>query len=94
LWRSVFGTVNYWLGHTNGGFFNNWTNFKIHADASWHIIDTGDFNGDGLDDVLWQSDSGQISDWFGQSNGGFASNANFNAQLNNSWHIQPQESFL
>jgi hypothetical protein len=44
--------------------------------------------------VLWQSDSGQISDWFGQSNGGFASNANFNAQLNNSWHIQPQESFL
>jgi hypothetical protein len=94
LWRSDSGTVTDWLGQSNGGFFNNWANFTVQADASWHIIDTGDFNGDGLDDVLWQSDSGQISDWFGQSNGGFASNANFNAQLNNSWHIQPQESFL
>ena len=30
---------------------------------TWHAIGTGDFNGDGFSDILWQNDSGQASIW-------------------------------
>ena len=30
----------------------------------WHTAATGDFNGDGADDVMWQSDSGVVGVWF------------------------------
>ena len=42
--------------------------------TSWHIVGTGDFNGDGRDDILWRNDSGPVSDWLGQANGGFVGN--------------------
>jgi hypothetical protein len=30
---------------------------------SWHAIGTGDYNGDGHSDILWQSASGQAAIW-------------------------------
>jgi hypothetical protein len=33
---------------------------------------TNDFNGDGRSDILWREDGGNITDWLGQANGGFA----------------------
>ena len=30
---------------------------------SWHVEGTGDFNGDGKSDILWQHDSGQAAIW-------------------------------
>ena len=30
---------------------------------SWHAIGTGDFNGDGKSDILWQNTSGQAAIW-------------------------------
>jgi hypothetical protein len=30
---------------------------------SWHAIETGDFNGDGHSDILFQNTSGQASIW-------------------------------
>ena len=29
----------------------------------WHVEDTGDFNGDGKSDILWQNDNGQAAIW-------------------------------
>jgi hypothetical protein len=31
-----------------------------------------DFNGDGRSDILWRNDNGQVGDWLGATNGGFA----------------------
>jgi len=31
--------------------------------ANWHIVDTGDFNGDGKSDLLWRTDAGQVAIW-------------------------------
>jgi hypothetical protein len=30
---------------------------------TWHVIDAGDFNGDGNSDILWQNDNGQAAIW-------------------------------
>ena len=77
---------------SNGGFVNNGANFSVQASSSWHIVGTGDFNGDHRDDILWQSDSGQFSDWLGQANGALApSSQGFIASVDTHWHVQPAE---
>jgi len=88
LWRADDGTVTDWLGQANGGFVSNGANFTINASSNWHIIETGDFNGDGKDDILWRADDGTVTDWLGQANGGIASNgANFTMNASSDWHI-------
>ena len=88
LWRSTDGTITNWLGQANGGFTGNWNNFNIHADASWQIIGSGDFNGDGRADILWQSSDGTVTNWLADQSGGFTGNwNNFNTHTDGSWHI-------
>ena len=74
LWRHNDGTVSNWLGTAAGGFTPNDANAARFAPTSWHVAGTGDFNGDGRDDVLWRNDNGQLSNWLGQANGGFQLN--------------------
>jgi FG-GAP repeat protein len=31
--------------------------------SSWHIAGTGDFDGNGRDDILWRNDNGMASIW-------------------------------
>ena len=90
-----YGTVTDWLGQPNGGFAPNSANFTIQASSSWHIVGTGDFNGDHRDDILWQSDGGQFSDWLGQTDGALVSSAqSYFANVDTHWHVQPVETFL
>ncbi len=62
-------------------------NFSLNPGLDWHIAGTGDFNGDGLDDILWRSDNGTVVDLLGQSNGAFIGNVNFNLNPGLDWHI-------
>jgi hypothetical protein len=88
LLRKADGTVTDWLGQSNGAFVDNSATFQAQIDNSWHITGTGDFNGDGLTDMLWRSDSGLVTDWLATSNGSFYGNAaNFLAQVGSSAHI-------
>ena len=36
---------------------------RLHPDLSWHVIGTGDFNGDHKTDILWRNDSGTLAEW-------------------------------
>jgi hypothetical protein len=56
----------------------------------------GDYNGDGRDDILWQSSStGQVTNWLGQPDGGFGGNgANASSIVDTHWHIQPTETLI
>ena len=62
------------------GFSDNSATVNIAVPTDWHVVGTGDFNGDGFGDVLWRSDAGLVRDWLGQANGAFAGNV---ANLNN-----------
>ena len=92
LWRSDGGALSDWLGTANGGFTDNGAASFATVSNDWHIADTGDFNGDGRDDILWRSDSGAMSNWLGTANGGFTDNGSASfGQVSTDWHIQPHD---
>jgi hypothetical protein len=77
-----------WLGTTTGGFVSNWGNSAAGVPLDWHVAGTGDFNGDGIADILWRNDNGQITDWLGQANGGFLPNDGNATQLwSSDWQV-------
>ena len=50
--------------------------------------DSGDFNGDGRSDLIWQNANGSMTAWLGQPNGSFVSNAGLGANaINSTWHV-------
>ena len=87
-WNRDSGLVSDWLGTANGGFTVNDAN-ALHSVANdWRAVGTGDFNGDGRDDILWRSDMGALSNWLGTATGGFVNNdANAFAQADTSWTV-------
>ena len=88
LWRNTNGALSNWLGTSTGGFAVNDANAFTIVSTDWHVAGTGDFNGDGRDDVLWRNDNGAFSDWLGTSTGGFVVNdAAAYAQVETSWVI-------
>jgi len=36
---------------------------RRQSGAAWHVIGSGDFDGDGKSDILWQNNSGQAAVW-------------------------------
>jgi FG-GAP-like repeat len=70
LWRDTGGQTALWTMNGNaivasasltaGGA-------AVNPDPSWSVAGAGDFNGDGMSDILWRSSSGQLALW--QMNG-------------------------
>jgi hypothetical protein len=66
LWRNTDGTLVEWgLNGTAIGFVSALTfnGVAVDPDASWHVVEIGDFNGDGRSDILWRNDNGTLSEW-------------------------------
>ncbi|HEV2044406.1 MAG TPA: FG-GAP-like repeat-containing protein, partial [Sphingomicrobium sp.] len=74
LWRNTDGTLSNWLGTATGGFTPNNANAAALVPTDWQVAGTGDFNGDGRDDILWRNDNGTVSNWLGTAAGGFTPN--------------------
>ena len=88
LWRNDAGQLSNWLGTASGGFTNNDANAFSNVPTNWHVAGTGDFNGDGRDDILWRSDTGQLSNWLATANGGFVNNdANAFTTVPTNWQV-------
>jgi hypothetical protein len=95
IWRSDSGAFTEWLGQPNGGFVFNHANAAVDVPMNWHVAGTGDFNGDGREDVIWRSDTGAFTEWLGQSNGGFVFNhANAYVDVSANWHVQPDSLLI
>ena len=74
LWRNDNGQLSDWLGQANGGFVAQRRHRADQVATAWQVVGTGDFNGDGRDDILWRNDDGTLSNWLGTANGGFVNN--------------------
>jgi hypothetical protein len=89
LLRSDAGWVTNWLGKASNSFTNNGANTSLFFDTNWFVVGTGDFNGDGLDDLLLRSGEGWVTNWLATANGGFTNNgANATTFLPTDWGIQ------
>jgi hypothetical protein len=53
---------------------------------TWHVIDAGDFNGDGRSDILWQNDNGQAAIWL-MSGTNLIGGAMVGPNLGPTWHV-------
>jgi len=88
LLRSDDGWVTNWLGTASGELSNNGANTALFFDASWNVVGTGDFNGDGRDDLLLRNTDGWITNWLATAQGGFTNNgANTSMFLAREWSI-------
>jgi fibronectin-binding autotransporter adhesin len=63
LWRNNDGQLVGW-------FMNNATSYSASSGTlavglgnDWMVQDVGDYNGDGIDDILWRSDDGEVDTW-------------------------------
>ncbi len=92
LWRNDNGQISNWLGQANGGFVINDAVALHKVSTSWHVVGTGDYNGDGLDDILWRHADGTLSNWLGTANGDFVPNDVAAATtVANVWHVQSSD---
>lgn len=66
LWRNTNGQVDLWTmngaqlvrsDHVTAG------GLSVAPGSDWHVAGSGDFNGDGYADVLWQNDNGSVDIW-------------------------------
>ncbi len=67
LWRNSDGTLVDWsMDRSNISSSTVLTSngAAVTPDASWTIAGLGDFNGDGRQDILWRSTSGEVAAWF------------------------------
>jgi ELWxxDGT repeat protein len=67
LWRNGNGNVAIWLMDgttvTAGSGISTSGGAAVTPDASWHVVEIGDFNGDSNADILWRSDTGAMAEW-------------------------------
>ena len=88
LLRNSAGWLTEWTGTENGNFANNGANVSLFFSNDWHVIGTGDFNGDGKDDFLLRNDAGWLTEWTGNANGSFTNNgANVALFFSTDWHV-------
>ncbi len=66
LWRQSGGSLAIWLmnGSTvqSSGAITCQGNV-VAPDASWKVVEIGDFNGDGSSDILWRNANGSMAEW-------------------------------
>ena len=88
LWHAENGTVARWFGTATGGFLPDAASETTMAPLIWSIAGTGDFNGDGLTDVLWQTPFGDVTTWLMETDGDFHGNyENFVASMDPDWEV-------
>jgi hypothetical protein len=96
LRNTTTGEVTDWLGTQTGGFVDNSAHASATLSTEWQVAAIGDYNGDSIDDVLWRNTStGQVTDWLGNTSGGFSDNSAHASNLvDTHWHIQPEANLL
>ena len=73
----------------DGTFVGNTDHVNFIPAAGMHVVDIGDYNGDAIDDLLWQTSDGTVTSSLGQTDGSFVDNsAHVNIHTGTDWHVQ------
>jgi hypothetical protein len=93
LWRDTSGNVAIW--EMNGtSVLNQNSAFVANVPTpQWSILGTGDFNGDGLGDILWQDSSGNVAIWEMNGTTILNQNSSFVANVPSQWSIKGTGDF-
>lgn len=93
MWQSSGGLVGYWASRPDGTINDQLVkigDLSALLNEGWRVIGIGDFNADGWDDVLWQSDAGIVGYWRGAETGisdQLTVVGNLAAILNDGWKV-------
>ena len=86
LWRTFDGQLFASYTYADGAFFFSWSlGFVSRMSVNWNVAGTGDFDGDGHDEILWRNDNGAVLTWLQMGEYVFASGTNANAGLD--WNV-------
>jgi hypothetical protein len=91
LFRSDAGEVSTWLVTNNTAPGANRHTYTESPDLSWHIAETGDFNGDLKADILFRNDDGGVMTW--DMNGNAIASQHTLATQGLDWHIRGTGDF-
>ena len=87
LWQdSNSGTVAIWFLDGSGNVQSSANVGVVPASSTWSIVDSGDYNGDGMSDILWTDASGDYAIWF--MNGGAISSSASLGNIGTGWAVQ------
>jgi len=65
LWRdNTSGTVAIWFLNGSGNVQSTASLGIVPISSTWSIAQTGDYNADGMSDILWTDASGDVAIWF------------------------------
>ncbi|URD60728.1 FG-GAP-like repeat-containing protein [Sphingomonas sp. KRR8] len=89
LRNTVTGVVTDWIALADGSFASNHAKASYALDAAWKVEQIGDYNGDGMSDLLLRRTDGTVTEWLGQADGGFSWNSAVIYSLDAGWAAQP-----
>jgi hypothetical protein len=64
LWQHDTGLVAVWRMSGETMVAGDVLSVSAQADPRWRIVATGDLDGDGWDDILWQHETGPVAVWY------------------------------
>ncbi len=91
LWRQNTGSLAIWL--MNGSSISSsaavtYQGNAVAPDASWSVVEIGDFTGNGGSDILWrQSTTGAMTEWI-MNGSQIVSTSTLSASPDASWQVQ------
>jgi beta-glucanase (GH16 family) len=87
------GTIVDWLVNADGTALVGGYVLGPYAGPTWHVVATGDSNGDTHPDILLQNDSGMIVDWLVNADGTGVTGGYVLGDPGSNWHVRGAGDF-